>query len=46
MSGRIIRSFNCSGNQSTVMRNELPAGMYFIRAQAGEQVATTKIVFE
>lgn len=46
INGKLIRDFNCSGNQTTISRNNLPAGIYLIRVSDGERTATQRLIFE
>jgi len=46
ITGKTVINTNTNENRLTISRNDLPAGMYLVRIKAGDQVATTKLIFE
>lgn len=45
INGKIVRAFHCTGNQTQIARNGLPAGIYFIQVRSENKTGTAKIVF-
>lgn len=46
INGKVIRSFNCSGNTATIYREQLPAGLYFIQVSDQDKTSSIKVIFE
>lgn len=46
INGKLISSQNVTGTKIRVNRNDIPAGIYFIKIMTEEKVQTAKVVFE